>query len=295
MNYRHVFHAGNFADVVKHAVLALVVRYLAHKDAAFRVIDTHAGVGLFDLTSIQAEKTGEWRGGVGKLWRQALPAAAEPLLLPWREALAAVNLEGELRYYPGSPNVARHFMRRQDRLVLTELHPADAAELKVNMGRDKVTKVIELDGWTALRAYVPPKERRGLVLVDPPFEEPDEFGRMVSALREALQKWPSGTYMLWYPVKDHGQVAAFRRAIATINLAAMGVKEAIDVEFSVLTQPRAGFFDATGLLVINPPWTLAGELDVLLPALASRLARDGRGSATVRRLDSVSGTLAPGR
>lgn len=278
MNYRHAYHAGNFADVVKHAILALVIAYLARKDAAFRVIDTHAGIGLFDLTGEQAEKTGEWRNGVGKLWRQPLPAAAEALLAPWRAAIAAVNFEGSLRYYPGSPKVVRAGLRPQDRLILTELHPQDVQALRASMGRDKVSKVIELDGFTSLRAYVPPKERRGLVLVDPPFEVPGEFERLVAGLADALGKWSGGTYMLWYPIKDHASVGAFRKA-----LAALPVKLGLDIEVALSAAPRDGQFDATGLVIINPPWTLAADLAVLLPALAQRLARDGKGGWRVRR------------
>src|SRR5690606_4824480 len=182
MNYRHAYHAGNFADVMKHAVLARIVEYLKRKDKAFRVIDTHAGTGMYDLSSEEAQKTGEWRGGIGTLLNAQLPGDAAALLKPYLDAVRAANPDGAVTRYPGSPAIARHLLRRQDRLTAIELHPADAAALKRHFAGDFQTRVIELDGWLALGAHLPPKEKRGLVLVDPPFEERDEFGRIVEGL-----------------------------------------------------------------------------------------------------------------
>ncbi|TIT43493.1 MAG: 23S rRNA (adenine(2030)-N(6))-methyltransferase RlmJ, partial [Mesorhizobium sp.] len=170
MNYRHAYHAGNFADVVKHAVLTRLLDYLKQKDKAFRVIDTHAGIGRYDLSSVEAQKTGEWLGGIGRLVGADLDTRVAALLAPYLEAVRAVNPEGGVKNYPGSPLIARHLLRKQDRLTAIELHPQDAERLKAVFAGDFQTRVIELDGWLALGAHLPPKEKRGLVLVDPPFE-----------------------------------------------------------------------------------------------------------------------------
>jgi 23S rRNA (adenine2030-N6)-methyltransferase len=169
MNYRHAFHAGNFADVVKHAVLAALVERLKQKETAFRVIDTHAGAGFYDLTGDAASRTGEWHNGIGRLYNQALEAPVADLLAPYLDAVRAANDGGLLRRYPGSPWIVRHLLRRQDRLTLTELHPEQATALAGFFAGDRQVKVIALDGWLALGSFVPPKERRGLVLVDPPY------------------------------------------------------------------------------------------------------------------------------
>ena len=182
MNYRHAYHAGNFADVMKHSILARAILRLTAKAAAFRVIDTHAGIGLYDLGSIHAEMTGEWKAGIGQLFDAtgplAMPAAVASLLQPYLEAVAQVNAKGTFTRYPGSPTIARSLLRRQDRLVLSELHPADAAALADEFRGDQNVKVHALDGWLALKAFLPPKERRGLILIDPPFEARDEFMRL---------------------------------------------------------------------------------------------------------------------
>src|SRR5690606_20469670 len=175
MNYRHAYHAGNFADVVKHVVVARLIEYLKLKDKAFRVLDTHAGIGLYDLSSPEAQKTGEWRGGIGRLVRAPLPPTVATLLAPYPDAVRSVNGEGTVERYPGSPLLTRHLLRRQDRLSAIELHPEDAHRLKALFHGDFQTRVMQLDGWLALGAHLPPKEKRGLVLVDPPFEQEGEF------------------------------------------------------------------------------------------------------------------------
>ncbi len=211
MNYRHAFHAGGFADVVKHAVLALLIERLKQKDTAFRVIDTHAGIGLYDLTGDEARRSGEWRDGIGRLWQRDLDPDLAALLSPWLDAVKAANAPGDtLRRYPGSPWIARHLFRRQDRLTAVELHPKDAEALAALFAGDVQVRTIALDGWLALGAFVPPKERRGLVLVDPPYEEPDEFSRLLDGFANAHRRWPTGIYALWYPVKDLDAVDRLR-------------------------------------------------------------------------------------
>ena len=267
MNYRHAYHAGNFADVVKHAVLARLVEYLKQKDKAFRVIDTHAGIGRYDLASVEAGKTGEWQGGIGRLTEARLEPQAAALLQPYLEAVRAQNPDGGLKHYPGSPLIARHLLRNQDRLTAVELHPADAARLKSIFAGDFQTRVIELDGWLALGAQLPPKEKRGLVLIDPPFEEEGEFSRLVEGLRKAYRRWPGGIYALWYPIKDRKAVTAFRAALKET-----GIPKLLDIAFEIRPASDESSLDGSGLVVVNPPYTLEGELKLLLPALHKALA-----------------------
>src|SRR5690606_35218897 len=175
MNYRHAYHAGNFADVVKHLLLTRIIEYLKRKPGAFRVIDTHAGTGLYDLSSEEAQKTGEWRTGIGRLLDAALPDEAAALAAPYLDAVRAFNVGHPFRYYPGSPVLTKHLLRGADRLTAIELHPEDCFALRTRFAGDWQVRVIELDGWLAMGAQVPPKEKRGLVVVDPPFEKEGEF------------------------------------------------------------------------------------------------------------------------
>ncbi|MER9229889.1 23S rRNA (adenine(2030)-N(6))-methyltransferase RlmJ [Mesorhizobium sp. M0437] len=267
MNYRHAYHAGNFADVVKHVVLSRLIEYLKQKDKAFRVIDTHAGIGRYDLSSTEAQKTGEWQGGIGRLVDAALDAPAAALLAPYLEAVRSLNPDGGVKKYPGSPLIARHLMRKQDRLSAVELHPKDTARLKALFDGDFQTRVIELDGWLALGAHLPPKEKRGLVLIDPPFEEEGEFGRLVDGLQRAHRRWPGGIYALWYPLKDRRAVAAFRKALKQT-----GISKLLDIGFEIRPDAVEPSLDGCGMVVVNPPFTLEGELRTLLPALHRLLA-----------------------
>ncbi len=269
MNYRHAYHAGNFADVVKHIALARLVEYLKRKDKAFRVIDTHAGIGLYDLSSTEAQKTGEWRDGIGRLLEATLSPAAAPLLAPYIDAVKSVNPDGGLVRYPGSPKIARHLLRKQDRLLAIELHPRDAARLKERFAGDVQARVLELDGWLALGAHVPPKEKRGLVLVDPPFEEGGEFTRLVEGLVKSHRRWPGGIYALWYPIKDRAAVNRFRR-----SLAESGVPAILDVAFNVRAPSHEPRLDGAGLVVVNPPYIFEQEMRLVLPMLKSVLADD---------------------
>jgi 23S rRNA (adenine2030-N6)-methyltransferase len=268
MNYRHAYHAGNFADVVKHAVLCRVLMHLRGKPGAFRVIDTHAGAGVYDLRSVEAGKTLEWRDGIGRLIGAELDAPVRALLAPYLDAVAALNPSGALAAYPGSPVLARALLRSQDRLIACELEPRAAAALSRELTGDARAKPIAIDGWTALTAYVPPKERRGLVLIDPPFEQEEEFSRLVQGLAAAHRKWPTGHYLLWYPIKDPNEVAAFVRKLARSGIAKMLRVELIAASTAAETGLRG-----SGLIVVNPPWTLHDELNVLLPALARVLSR----------------------
>jgi 23S rRNA (adenine2030-N6)-methyltransferase len=282
MNYRHAFHAGNFADVVKHAVLALLIERLKQKEGAFRVIDTHAGVGLYDLAADEASRTGEWREGIGRLWDKPLEPKLAELLAPYLAAVAAAN-DGTpaLARYPGSPWIARHLFRPQDRLTAVELHPEDAKALDALFARDVQVRTIALDGWLALGAFVPPKERRGLVLVDPPFEERDDFETMLSAFVTAHGKWPTGIYALWYPVKDLAAVDRLR-----IGLSKTGIRRLLRAELTIRERDAPGTFNGAGLVICNPPWKFAAALADVLAGLAPLLAQ-GPGAGHI--IDQIAG------
>jgi 23S rRNA (adenine2030-N6)-methyltransferase len=266
VNYQHAFHAGNFADVHKHAVLARILDYLKRKPAAFRVIDTHAGAGRYDLHGPEPTRSGEWRDGIGKVWRARLPDAVQALLAPYLDVVQNLNPGGTLRVYPGSPLLALALIRPQDRLIACELEPRAAALLK-GVLRDRRAAVLAIDGWTALGAYVPPKERRGVILVDPPFEDTADFSRLSSALAAAHRKWPTGIYVLWYPIKEREAPDALARRLR--KLAMPGV---LRCEIT-MGPPRADAgLVGSGLIVINPPFKLDADLKVLLPALAEAFA-----------------------
>lgn len=249
MNYRHVFHAGNHADVFKHAALTLILAHLLTKPQPFAVIDTHAGVGAYDLASEGARRTKEYEGGVGLVFGR--PLAAAPA---YAELLSAMNPDG-LTAYPGSPEIARRMLRDGDRLVLCELHPEDAAALKGRYRSDPRLHVHRRDGYEAASALVPPPERRGLVLLDPPYEAPDETAKLAKALAAALAKWPTGIFCAWYPIKDH----AIGDAVAA---AARAFPKALRAEF--LAYPIDGEDMAGGgLVIVNAPWKLDEKLEAL--------------------------------
>jgi 23S rRNA (adenine2030-N6)-methyltransferase len=268
MNYRHAFHAGNFADVFKHAIMARILVYLTLKDRPLRYVDTHAGSGRYDLFSSQALRSGEWREGVGRLAAADWPAEVSALLAPYLRALGPLGAEGAPKIYPGSPAIAQTLLRSQDRLILCEAHPQEARALAAALGRDRRVKAIEIDGWTALKAYVPPPERRGLVLIDPPFEAADEFARMREGLGTAHAKWPTGVFALWYPLKDVKAAHGFCAALVADGIARM-LRLELTTEAIRTDAPLAG----CGVLVVNPPHVLEAEARALLPALTSVLAR----------------------
>ncbi len=277
MNYRHAFHAGNFADVVKHAVLTRILTHLRDKPQPFRVIDTHAGAGLYDLAGPDANRTGEWRAGIGRLTAAKLVPPARDLLAPYLDAVAAFNRDGQIRRYPGSPLVALRLMRPQDRLIACELEPNAAAALTNNLRADKRAKAIAIDGFVAINAYVPPKERRGLVLIDPPFEATDEFTRLAKSIQDVHRKWATGIFLAWYPRKDPHAVGALATRIRR-----SGIAKVLRVELDLGNSPAR--LAGAGLLIVNPPWRLEHELAILLPALAAALAQEGRPRLQIERL-----------
>jgi 23S rRNA (adenine2030-N6)-methyltransferase len=276
MNYRHAFHAGNFADVVKHAVLIRILVHLRGKPAAFRVIDTHAGAGLYDLGGPEASRSLEWQGGIQRLFTMPVAAPARSLLAPYLDLVTTLNGTDRLAVYPGSPAIIRGFLRAADRLIACELEPNAAAALAQHFDRDRRIKAIAIDGWTALKAYVPPPERRGLVLIDPPFEDADDFRKLARGLEAAHRKWTSGTYLLWYPIKGREGPDALAR-----RLRRSGMAKILRAELTLAPSGEPDRLAGCGLIAVNPPWTLADELRALLPELTRILA----GEAGRHRLD----------
>ncbi|MBB4228321.1 23S rRNA (adenine(2030)-N(6))-methyltransferase RlmJ [Rhizobium mongolense] len=269
MNYRHIYHAGNFADVLKHAVLARLIRYLQKKDGAFRVLDTHAGVGLYDLSSEEAQKTGEWQDGIGRIMEADLAPQVAGLVEPYLSAVRELNPDGGVRYYPGSPKLSRMLFRPQDRLSAMELHPEDYIRLHRLFEGDHHARITELDGWLALGAHLPPKEKRGIVLVDPPFEEDGEYERLVDGLARAYRRFPGGTYCLWYPLKKGAPIKELHEALQVTQIPKM-----LCAELSVRSDRGVTGLTGSGLIIVNPPFTLKDELHALLPALKDHLAQD---------------------
>lgn len=269
MNYRHIYHAGNFADVLKHAVLARLIVYLQQKDKAFRLLDTHAGIGLYDLSSEEAQKTGEWRDGIGKLLDADLPAPVATILAPYLDAVRSLNPGGEITLYPGSPKLARMLFRPQDRLSAMELHPDDSRRLARLFEGDYQVRVTELDGWLALGAHLPPKEKRGIVLVDPPFEEEGEYDRLIEGLSRAWRRFPGGVYCLWYPIKKGAPIADFHEGLKALEIPKM-----LCAELSVKSDRDTTGLSGTGLIIVNPPFTLKDELHAALPELKRVMAQD---------------------
>jgi 23S rRNA (adenine2030-N6)-methyltransferase len=277
MNYRHAFHAGGFADVIKHIVLVRILTYLQEKPAAFRVIDTHAGAGLYDLTSDEARRGGEWLTGIARLMQARLSETVLPLVAPYLDIVRAFNPPRDLEAYPGSPLIARALLRPQDRLTACEVEPKTRKRLIDALRRDTQARVVDLDGWMALPAFVPPNERRGLVLIDPPYEQKDEFERMAESFAQAFAKWPTGSYLLWYPVKSRRATDNLTRQVAEVTAGGAQPGRCLRVEFSVAPQAAETGLTSAGLLIVNPPWKLLDELKAILPELEKPLGQGGAG------------------
>lgn len=265
MNYRHAFHAGNHGDVLKHIVLARALSLLIAKDKPLAVLDAHAGVGRYDLSGVQATKTGEWQSGIAKLDDDFAPEV-EAVLEPYREILSAMNSDGDGRYYPGSPEIILRMIRPTDRIIANELHPLDAAELKENYATVKNISVKQLDYVQAIKSELPFRERRGLVLIDPPFEVLDETLRTAQALEFGYRRMATAMFMIWYPVTTDEFAANFVDTIRSLQ-----IPNTLWCELRIKAAFAQGGLSGSGLIIINPPWTLENDLRVLLPALGQRL------------------------
>jgi len=264
MNYRHTYHAGNFADVFKHVVLIALIQSLLQKDTAFCYLETHAGTGFYDLFSAAAQKSREFDNGIKKIFAANYPPA---LIQDYLSCVKKLNQPNKLRYYPGSPYFAQQFMRSCDRIVLSELHLADAQTLKKNFTREKNIAVHHQDGYQSLKAFLPPKERRGLVLIDPPYEKNNELMSLPQILAQALKRWETGIYALWYPIKTRQQMMPFYRALKTTIQ-----RPFLTVELCIHFDEIATQLNGSGIVIINPPWQLDQQLENVLPWLSSTLS-----------------------
>ncbi len=264
LSYRHSFHAGNHADVVKHIVQSLILSALQQKEKPFVYHDTHSGVGRYDLTHEWSEKTGEYKQGIARLWQQDnLPQELDSYI----DAIRQLNSDGELRYYPGSPRIARSHMRRQDRMVLTELHPSDYPLLEQEFHRDRQVQIYKEDGFQRLKASLPPKERRGLVLIDPPYELAKEYRDVVNAIAASYKRWATGIYAIWYPVVNRCDIDDMLD-----GLKSLGIRKILQIELGVSPDTNERGMTASGMIVINPPWKLESQMQSLLPWLKETIA-----------------------
>lgn len=262
LSYRHAFHAGNFADVLKHSVLTLVLEYITRKDKGFTYIDTHSGAGMYQLADEYAQKTGEYKNGIEKLISQKdLPEA----LVPYIELISALNTD-ELSYYPGSPGIAKQFTRRQDSAHLFELHPTDIQHLSAYCQRWNKSHVKQEDGYKGLLGLLPPPSRRAVVLMDPPYELKEDYPKAVKTLIKAYRKFATGTYILWYPVVKRELITQMQQSFISSD-----VKNILQVEFCLAPDTEEYGMTGTGLFIINPPWQLKQQLSEILPYLQKEL------------------------
>jgi 23S rRNA (adenine2030-N6)-methyltransferase len=271
LSYRHAFHAGNHADVLKHFVQMQLLQYLAQKDKPYWVIDTHAGAGCYELQSGYAAKNAEYESGIARLWEaKDLPQS----LVDYVALVKGLNQDGRLKLYPGSPLVSQLLLREQDRLRLFELHPTDYEILSENfIAHDKQVIVQKADGFGALKALLPPPPRRALVLIDPPYEEKEDYKRVVDALQEGLKRFATGTYAVWYPCLQREESQRLPD-----KLKRLPVKGWLHVALHVQTPAADGFgMHGSGMFVLNPPWTLHATLQEVMPKLVELLGQDAGG------------------
>ena len=272
MNYRHLYHAGNFADVFKHILLVSLIDALCRKPQPLSYIETHAGIGNYDLDLREAKATEEFTGGIVTLLatlESSRPAAVNRYVqqvLQWNSDRGCEHL----RYYPGSPCLVRSLLRENDKMILAELHPEDVVLLKKHFWRDPQVAVHQMDGYLALKAFLPPKPNRGLVLIDPPFEKLDEFEQVVKHFSIALQRWRSATYAIWYPIKDSAVVKQFYCALQQQHL-----PETLCCEIHLPSKDKG--LTACGMVVVNPPWQWKEYVDAVLPWLSQALAAPDAG------------------
>jgi 23S rRNA (adenine2030-N6)-methyltransferase len=271
LSYRHAFHAGNHADVLKHLVELELLRYLAQKDKPYWYIDTHAGAGCYELDSDYAAQNAEFESGIARLWDvEGLPKS----LTEYVTMVRHFNPDGALKLYPGSPLVAQYALREQDKMRLYELHPTDHAILEENFAHDAQVLMQKADGFGALKALLPPPPRRAFVLMDPPYEEKQDYQRVVKALQEGLKRFATGSYAVWYPQLQRSEAVQLPG-----HLKELPVKSWLHVALSVQRPSPDGFgMHGSGMFVLNPPWTLHATLQEVMPVLASLLGQNGEGS-----------------
>jgi len=303
MNYRHAFHAGNFADVMKHLTLVRVIEHLKLKEKPFRFVDTHAGAGLYDLSGSEAARSGEWQAGIGALLSdgqlslEGVDDDVAALVRPYFDALTAVNEVNNsfaldrgdamemsspaLRFYPGSGLLARHLIRRDDRIVLNELHPEDAEALRFSVRRDRRVRILELDGWVVVKSALPPTERRGALLIDPPFELKGDFKRLETALGDATARFATGISLLWYPIKAGGASESFVR-----QMTKSGHRRLLCAELLLRNRDAVPGLNGSGLIIHNPPYGLDTQLEKLLSWLVEHI---GSQAGAMSRVEWLAG------
>jgi len=277
MNYRHAFHAGNFADVLKHVVLISLVQHLEKKSTPFAYVDTHAGRGVYDLSEPEAQRSGEYKTGIGRL----LEAPAAELPSEIRSYVELVRQSAgpdrsPITAYPGSPKIVAMLRREGDRMALYESLPQEADALRAALGRQRSLAIIEGDGYAGLKAQLPPKEKRGLVLIDPPYESEREFDAVLEALKSAHARWPSGIYCIWYPRTGRAGPERFLH-----ELERSGIRRILNVTLDILPSDSGAGMPGAGLVIVNPPWQLDEKLRPLLTALRQLLSVEASGSASV--------------
>ncbi|HHJ1178512.1 TPA: 23S rRNA (adenine(2030)-N(6))-methyltransferase RlmJ [Proteus mirabilis] len=273
LSYRHSFHAGNYADVLKHIVQTLIIESLKEKEKPFLYLDTHAGAGRYQLTNAHATRTGEYLEGIARLWQQE---EVPELILPYLEAVGSLNTSDELRYYPGSPLLAAKLLREQDLLMLTELHPTDFPLLRTEFSRDKRVRVCREDGFGQLKSKLPPASRRGFALIDPPYELKQDYSAVVKGIVEGYKRFATGTYAIWYPVVHRQQIKRMLK-----ELEATGIRKILQIELAVKPDSDQLGMTASGMIVINPPWKLASQMASILPWLHKTLVPEGTGHTLV--------------
>ncbi len=266
LSYRHAFHAGNFADVLKHTALSLVIEHMTRKDKPFTYIDTHSGAGIYKLQDDYAQKTGEYKEGIEKLWqRNDLPEA----LRPYIRQIEALNPRNKLTLYPGSPGIAAEWLRRSDNAYLYELHPNDHKLLVQKFARQKKIRIARTDGYHALKALLPPPSRRGLVLIDPPYELKTDYKQAIDAIQQGYQRFATGTYMVWYPVVQRAFIEGMEKQIKR-----SGMKNVLKIELCLQPDNNELGMTGTGLFIANPPWQLKQQMENILPYLVSQLGNE---------------------
>lgn len=278
LSYRHSFHAGNHADVLKHIVLTLCIEALKEKEKPFLYLDTHSGAGRYLLTSEHAEKTGEYLSGVNLVWQQTnIPEQINTYF----SVLKRYNPFENLKYYPGSPLIAKQLLREQDKLNLTELHPTDYPLLRQEFSKDKRAKVLREDGFSQLKSKLPPASRRGIILIDPSYEIKEDYQKIPAALLEAYKRFATGIYLLWYPVVSRTQTQ--RMIDGIVNL---GIKRISQFELAIKPDNNQKGMTASGMIVINPPWKLHQQMQTIMPWLTDILDTKQTGSFTIKQLVS---------
>lgn len=288
MNYKHLYHAGNFCDVFKHIVLISLIESLKKKEKPFCYLETHAGAGLYDLTSIESEKTKEYQNGILKLKNLTVNQNPIPELI--ETYLNTVQNLGFPNFYPGSPLIAKSCLRTQDQMILMEYHPLEAESLKRLFAKDKQVNVHHQEGYQGLKAFLPPKERRGLILIDPPYEKPSEWDDIIDSLEMAYNRFPTGIYAIWYPIKDKNSLSKFQYELKVLRMD-LNKKNTVDslemkcIEINIYPEDTRSGLMGSGMIILNPPWQWDLNIKPTLPWLWQALSVNNQGSYRIMDLE----------